>query len=186
MPSAVVGTISCWNSGYRLYNELWDPPQNDILDSSLWYQRATAFMDAVGLIGATTASHATIKMAMQLKLTTGKTMLAVLKGLNRDQRKMLAEEAIKLANPGVTWRQMKMFLKAGTFPKRYSQVQINHTVRTQLKDAFGAACGTIGSAYDGLVNKGANAAKNAVSPPKVEAPYYGSYVVGIAYSFESY
>jgi hypothetical protein len=186
-PAAIVGSLSCINSGVRLYNEVRHPERNDILDQHFWYQGAVAFMDAVGLFGATTAASATVKMVLHLRNTTGKTMLQVLKGLNRQQRKRLAEESVRLANPGISNQALKMFVNAGTFPKRYSTVQVSHTVKQQLKDAFGAACGYTGSAYDGLVNRAGNAAKDSVSPPPTpKQTVYGSYVLGLAYSFETF
>ncbi|MDB4986411.1 MAG: synthetase [Myxococcaceae bacterium] len=187
VPAALIGSISCGNSGYRLYNEFNDPTVNDDLDHQFRYQAAVAFMDAVGLIGATTATHATIKLVRHLKNTTGQTMLQVLKGLTRQQRKQFAEEAVRLANPRTSGQQLKMFVRAGTFPKRDTPFQISHTVTRQIKEALGAAAGFVGSAFDGLINKGVQAVKEAAHPssPRKQTDY-GNYVVGLAYSFETF
>jgi len=179
------GWISCGNSLIRLASEAWAPEVNDWLDTFAFYRVASNALDAIGLIGGLTAAAGTVKMALHLQRTTGKTMLQVLKGLSRQQRKELAEELIRINNPGISNKALKMFMRGNAIPKRYTPVQISHTVIRSLGDAFGALYGFAGSGYDGLINKGVHAITDEPAKPKPRQAY-GNYVVGIAHSFDTY
>lgn len=109
-----------------------------------------------------------IRMALKLRAVTGKTMVDVLKGLTRQQRRALAEEAVRLQNPGISGGQVKMLVRAGVFPKRFSTVQVTQAVRNQLRDALGAAISFTGSATGGFAQQA------------------GQYIVGVARSVEEY
>ncbi|MFT3925137.1 MAG: hypothetical protein QM778_21555 [Myxococcales bacterium] len=165
---AVSGSLQCANSMVRVWSEATDPHFNDMLDSQAWYTRTSAALDAISLIGAGASTVATLRMAKALQASTGKTMLAVLKGLTRQERKRIAEEAIRLQNPGITKAMLKRFVQAGLYPKRFTSEAVTHAIRDQLKDAIGAALSLVGSATSGLVRQA------------------GTYVVGVAQSVETY
>ena len=95
-------------------------------------------------------------------------MVEVLKGLSRQQRKQLAEEAVRMRNPGISNGELKVLVRAGVYPQRFTGTAISNAVKNQLKDALSAALGFTGSALTGVVREGAK------------------YVVGMAQSIETY
>lgn len=163
--ASVASSVQCANSAYRVYNEVTDPAENDWLDSQHWYQYTSTTLDVVSLAGAGAAGAATIKMALRLHRTTGKTMTEVLKGLSRQERRRIAEEVIRIENPGISNSMVKTMLRAGKYPKRFTQLQVSEAVRLQLKDALGASLSFTGSAMGGVVK---------------------GWTVGLAKSFETY
>jgi hypothetical protein len=179
------GWASCVNSGLRLMNEARLPEFNDWLDEQWAYTGLVNALDAVALIGGLTAAHSTVKMALHLRNTTGKGMLEVLKGLDRQQRKKLATELIRINNPGISNSMLKAMLRSGKVPKRFTPLQIDHTVKRQLSDSFGALCNYAGSSFDGLINKGVHGIVDRPAKPK-KGSVTGSYVAGIAYAFDTY
>jgi hypothetical protein len=104
-------------------------------------------------------------MALTLRRTTGKGMVEVLKGLTRQERARIAEEVIRIENPGISNKALKTMLRAGLYPKRFSGLEVSHAVRTQLKDALSAALSFTGSALSGTLRE---------------------YATGIVQSFETY
>jgi hypothetical protein len=146
VPMALAGTASCVNSGVRLYNEAYDPAENNRYDQSWWYSRTVAALDVIGLFGAVTGAHSTLTIFRHLKRTTGRSAVEILKSFNRTQRKALAEEAIRLANPGISWYSARMLAKAGIYPRVYTPLQMSDTVKKTLLDAYGAITGFGGSA----------------------------------------
>lgn len=165
---AVSGTAQCANSLVRVKNELSSPERNDHLDSLEWYTTTSTVLDIISLAGTAASVGATIRMAKALKATTGKTMIEVLKGLTRQQRKALAEETVRAANPGISNKMLKAYVAAGKYPKRFTNEAISIAVRNQLKDALNAAMSFVGSAMSGVVRQ------------------VSQYVVGIAQSVETY
>ena len=151
--AATASSAQCANSAYRLYNET-DYGNNEMnawLDSQAWYNSTTTVLDIVSVAGGVAAAGATIKMAINLSKTTGKSLNEVLKQLSRQERKRLTEELIRAQNPGISNKMLKMFVNAGKYPKRYSNLQISSSVKLQLKDAMGAAFSFAGSASGGII-----------------------------------
>jgi len=151
--AATASSIQCVNALGRVGAELWAPEKLDILDQEVWYQRTNVVLDGISLAGAAGSTAMTVRMAMRLRATTGKSMLAVLKGLTRQERRALAEEAIRLENPGLSNNAVKALVRAGAYPKRFTGLQISQTVKNQLKDALGAAITFTGSAMSGVVRQ---------------------------------
>lgn len=162
------GTLQCANSAVRVKNELSSPEQNDYLDSQEWYSTTSTVLDVISLAGSVASVGATIRMAKALKASTGKSMVEVLKGLTRQQRKAVAEEAIRAANPGISNKLLKAYVAAGKYPKRFANDAISTAVRNQLKDALNAAMSFVGSTMSGVVRQ------------------VSQYVVGVAQSVETY
>ena len=92
-------------------------------------------------------------MALALRKSTGKAMVEVLKGLSRQERARIAEEVVRIQNPGISNSALKTLVRAGIYPKRFTGLQVSHTVRTQLKDALSAALTFLESALGGLVRE---------------------------------
>lgn len=148
-----VGTAQCVNAGYRMWNETTHPERNDWLDDQAWYTSAMTAMDAIGLIGSAVSGAATIRMVQIARQGTGKSLLTVLKGLSRQERKKLTEEIIRAHNPGISGQEMKVLLSRGLFPKRYYNKEISKGVLRQLTDSVNATLGVVGSATGGIVKQ---------------------------------
>lgn len=161
----LASSAQCGNSVYRLYNEAVKPSDNDWLDSQHWYTSTSKALDLISLLGAATAVSATVRLALLARRTTGKTMTEVLKGLSRHERKRLTEEIIRMENPGISNKLLKQMVRAGTYPVRFTEMQISNAVRLQLKDALGAAFSFSGSVSSGVAR---------------------DFVVGLAKSFETH
>lgn len=168
MGAAGASSIQCVNAIGRAGAEVYAPHELDVLDSEGWYQKATLVLDGISLAGAAGSAAVTIRMALRLKAATTTSMVQVLKGLSRQQRRALAEEAIRIENPGISGGQVKMLVRGGIFPKRFTTLQINQAIKNQLRDALGAAISFSGSASSGLVRR------------------EGQYVLGLARSVETY
>jgi hypothetical protein len=166
--AATASSLACGNSLARVAGELYAPEAVDLFDSNGWYTSTVAALDAVSLLGVGASTAATIKMALAVRATTGKSMLEVLKGLSRQQRKRLAEEVVRAENPSISNSALKALVRAGKYPKRFSGLAVNQAIRNQLKDALGAALSFSGSAASGVVRQSAG------------------YVAGLAYGFETY
>ncbi|WDE09115.1 hypothetical protein SG34_030580 [Thalassomonas viridans] len=153
--AAAAGTASflqCINGGLRIRNELNDPELNDYLDSQEWYQHITFSLDVISLAGAIAAGAATLKAVKLLQANTNKSTINILKGLSRPEKKRLTQDIIRLNHPGISNKLLKGLVRNGNFPKRYTGIQINHTLKLQLKDAIGASMSFAGSALSGTIN----------------------------------
>ena len=149
--AAIASSAQCANSTVRVYNETTRPELNDWLDSQEWYATTSTVIDVVSITGAAAATGATIKLVLATRRATGKTLTEVLGGLNRQQRKLLTEELIRAQNPGISNKTLKIFVRAGKYPKRFTQLQLSHATRRQLQDALAAALSFSGSAATGTI-----------------------------------
>jgi hypothetical protein len=105
-------SIQCVNAVGRVGMEIYAPDELDVLDSEGWYQKANKVLDGISLAGAAASGAVTIRMALRLRASTMKGMIQVLKGLTRQQRAAIAEEAIKIENPGISGGQIKMLVRS--------------------------------------------------------------------------
>lgn len=161
--------IQCGNSLVRVANEMWgEAGANDALDRQEWYSATSIALDTLSVFGAAAAGATTIKMALALRRSTGQSMVSVLKGLSRQQRKRIAEDLVRVENPGISNKMLKAMVRAGAYPRRFRQLDVSRAVRSQLKDALSAALGFTGSATGGVVRRG------------------GEYMVSIAEGFRPY
>ena len=166
--AAVAASGQCANSFVRIASEAGDPGLNDWLDREQWYIATAYALDTISVFGAAAATGTTLKMALALRKSTGKSMLQILKGLSRQERKHLAEELVRAENPGISNSKVKALVRTGVYPKRFRPKTISDAVVRQLKDALGAGLGFTGSATGGVVRQG------------------GAYAVGLVESFEAY
>ena len=187
---AVSGSVQCANSAVRIYGELFDEDLLNVLDSDFWYTNIMRALDAISLVGAGAGAYGTLRMVLALRASTGRGMLEVLKGLSRQQRKRLAEEVVRLENPGISNGALKALVRAGEFPKRFTQLGVNQAIRNQLKDALNAALGLASSATGGLVREAGGYIASSSEPEgrslSVSRPDAVGYVVGVAQTFETY
>lgn len=149
--AAAASSVQCVNGVGRVATEFYAPDQLDVLDQQSWYQHTSSAIDAISILGAVAASAITIKLVLQLKATTGKTVSSILKGLSRQERRRLAEELVRAQNPGMSSKQLKLLVSQGIYPKRFAKWQVPNALRRQLLDAVGAAMSFTGSSLSGVV-----------------------------------
>ncbi len=150
--ASAASSAQCFNGIARSGLEVAAPQVNDFLDSQEWYQNMTTALDIISLAGAVAAGAATLKTVKLLMANSGKSASSILKGLSRSERKRLTQEVIRLNNPGVSNKLLKSMVNSGSFPKRYSGIQITQSLKLQLKDTIGAAMSFSGSGLSGNVN----------------------------------
>jgi hypothetical protein len=176
LAGSVASTLQCVNAGVRLYNETHEPEDNDWLDSHAWYTATSDALDVLALAGVAISGAASLQMVRVAQRTTGKSLVAVLKGLSRQERRRLTEEIIRSQNRGISNGRLKAMIRAGIYPSRYTGLQVSEGVRRQLMDALGASISFAGSATGGLVGKAISASGSVSSP---------QYAVGFAQAFET-
>jgi hypothetical protein len=150
-----VGYAQCVVAIARTGAELYAPTINVDLDNSEWYPVVSNIMDGLGLAGAAIGGAGMMKTVLVLKKTSGKSMLTILKGLSRQERKRLTEELLQSTNQSLSRGKIKdlVALKVKGFPKRFATKAINVGIREQLLNAVGAVGGFAGSATSGLVSQ---------------------------------
>lgn len=150
--AATASSLQCANSGFRLFNETdyGDLKVNSWLDSQEWYTHTSTALDVISVGGAAGSIGATLKTVLSLR-KAGTPLKQALSGLSRQQRKRLTEEIIRANSPGISNKVMKALVAAGKYPKRFTNFEINNSLRLQLKDAIGAALSFSGSATGGII-----------------------------------
>lgn len=149
--AALAGGTQCVNSIFRTGMEVVDPERLDYLDSEVWYTHASNALDVISLAGAGAATYSAIRSAQALKASSGKSYRQALAGLNRQERKRLTEEIIRRNHPGVSNRVLKIMVRSGGYPTRYTTRQINQALRNQIKDSVAASLSFYGSMTAGVV-----------------------------------
>ncbi|WPN21555.1 NAD synthetase [Pseudomonas marginalis] len=145
----VASLFQCAAGAYRTVNEVWDPQRNDRLDSNAWYEGMMVALDAVSLLGVATSAVTTVKVINLAKRATGKSLREVLRGLSRQERAKLTDELLRIQDPRLTPKLLKLKQAAGNAPKRIPAAQIKPITTTHRNDAFAAALGLTGSAMSG-------------------------------------
>ncbi|MPW28122.1 hypothetical protein F9L16_03810 [Agarivorans sp. B2Z047] len=149
--AGIASGAQCLNGLGRSVTEVASPESLDWLDSQEWYAAANTTLDVISLGGAVAAGATTIKMVQTLRLTTSKSLLEILKGLTRSERKRLTMEIQRLNLPGVSKSALKALTNSGKLTKRYSSQALVNAVSLNVKDAVGASLSVTGSAYGGTL-----------------------------------
>jgi hypothetical protein len=165
------GIGQCGVAAFRVGAELYNPQVNIDMDNWEIYQLIATGMDVVGLAGALGSAASITKAVYILKGSTGKSMVDIIKGLSRQERKRLTEEILRSTNPGLSNTKMKMMRLAKPALKRFTPKAVSDGIRKQLMDAVGAMGNVGGSALSGTINQ-------AFSGPD------GDYIVGLVSAYE--
>lgn len=144
-------TIQCGMGIARIKFEYSKPEYNDYLDSSDWYTNMSNALDIIALAGAGGSLKQFANVKVIVKSSTGKGIKDALKGLNRQQRKALTDEVIKLNHPGVPRKVLKALVLKGHVPKRLPQRAINASIMISLTDALSGSLTVFGSVTNGFV-----------------------------------
>jgi hypothetical protein len=110
-------------------------------------------LDGIGLAGAAISVGGTTKMVLMIRRTTGKSMLAILRGLNRQERLLLTKEILRDSNGGISNGAIKELQYLRVAPKRYDTRAINLGIARQLSDTVNATIGVSGSFKNGLLDQ---------------------------------
>ena len=149
--AAVASTAQCISGVIRTGSEAAFPEFNDYLDNETWYQAATVVLDGVALLGVASSAMVTVKVVTTTTKVTGKTTRQVLKSLTRQERKKLNDELLRIRDPNLTFKQLKLEKAAGNLPKRISATQIQQATAAHIMDAAAASLGLTSSAISGNV-----------------------------------
>jgi hypothetical protein len=149
--AASASTVQCGNAAVRVYNEVKDPQANDDLDSDAWYSNTILVMDVLSVANAFAGATGVARTLIRMKRAGGKPWLELLKGLSRADRRRLVEEIIRAKNPGISNSQLKMLVRSGQYPVRFSGAQISAAMRIALLEATGALTDVSGSSREGGV-----------------------------------
>ncbi|MDL2184779.1 NAD synthetase [Pseudomonas sp. ChxA] len=147
--AAAAGTVQCIAGVLRTASEAAFPEFNDYLDSEPWYQDATAVLDGLALLGITTSMLVTVKAITTTTQVTGKSIRQVLKGLTRQERAKLNDELLKIRDPRLTSRLLKLEKANGKLSKRISAAAMQHATATHIMDALAASLSFTSSATNG-------------------------------------
>lgn len=149
--AAVAGTVQCIAGVIRTGSEAAFPELNDYLDSEPWYQDATVVLDSVALLGVATSMLVTVKAVNTATRVSGKSVRQVLKGLTRQERAKLNNELLRIRDPRLTPKLLKLEKSASRVAKRISATQMQHATATHIMDVLAASLSFTSSATSGNV-----------------------------------
>ena len=148
--AALASSAQCGISSGRVINELYSPGINEQhLDSETWYNVSTHILDAISIIGSTAGLGQTARRVLQIRSSTGKSLNQIIKGLNRAERKRLAQDLARYNNVANTRRQFIRMSRAGEIPKLFTRHQINSLLTHELLNAIGTTLSYAGSGTGG-------------------------------------
>ena len=131
--------------------EAFAPQYLDRLDNETWYQAVVTTLDAIALLGVATSALTTIKTVNTATRVTGKPLKQILKGLNRQERARLNDELLRLRDPRLTLKILKVEQAAGVLPKRISATEMQLATTNHIRDALAATLGFASSSMPGNI-----------------------------------
>ncbi|SDR31300.1 hypothetical protein SAMN04490186_5002 [Pseudomonas grimontii] len=131
--------------------EAFAPQYLDQLDNEAWYQAVDATLDAIASLGVATSAWTTIKTVNTATKVTGKPLRQVLKGLNRQERAKLNDELLRLQDPRLTLKLLKVKQANRVLPKRISATEMQLATVNHIRDALAATLGFASSSMPGNI-----------------------------------
>ena len=150
--AAVAGSVQCMAGVIRTGSEAVFPQVNDYLDSESWYQDATAVLDGISLLGVATSMLVTVNAVSTTTRVTGKPLRLVLKGLTRQERAKLNDEMLRIRDPRLTSKLLKLEKAMGRAPKRISATNMQRATATHIIDVLAASLSVTSSATNGNIS----------------------------------
>lgn len=150
--AATAASAQCVIGAVRTYSEVRRPGINDYLDSAEWFQIVSTVLDGLSLAGVGSSAVTTLRLLRMVKVGTGKTFLSALKGLSRQERKALTAELLRMQDPRLTPKLLKLKQAEGALAKRFTPTQLRHATITTIKDSLNASLGVVGSAVSGNIH----------------------------------
>lgn len=149
--AATASSAQCLNGVGRTGLEAFSPDYKDFIDSQEWYQEATKALDLISLAGVGASGLSVAKGIINLKATSSRSFMDILKSMTRAERTRLSKELAQANTPGLSNKVFKQMVRAGEIPKRFTQHSINQGLMLSIKDAIGATLSFSGSAFSGNV-----------------------------------
>ncbi|TFY90695.1 NAD synthetase [Pseudomonas nabeulensis] len=131
--------------------EAFAPHYLDQLDNDAWYQAVSATLDAISLLGVATSALSIIKTVNTATKVTGKPLRQVLKGLNRQERAKLNDELLRLQDPRLTVKLLKVKQASRALPKRISAIEMQMATVNHIREAVAATLGFASSSMPGNI-----------------------------------
>jgi hypothetical protein len=149
----VSSSAQCLNGGWRVFNEMLNPSRNDELDSERWYTVTSDVLDAVSVAGGVAGLGQAAQVAIRLGRTSGRPLLEILRGMNRAERKRLAQDLAKYAGEAATRRQFIRLARAGRVPSVFTRAQVDKAILSEILSSISSGLDLAGSAAFGVVRK---------------------------------
>ncbi|GGL48820.1 hypothetical protein GCM10009091_33340 [Pseudomonas brenneri] len=150
--AAVASTTQCIAGALRTGIEAYAPTLNDALDSEAWYQAVMNILDGIAVLGIAASALTTMKVVNMTTKATGKSLRQALRGLTRQERIKLNNELLKIQDPRLTPKLLKLKQATGSLPKRISTTEIQASTASHIRDAMAATLGLGSSAMSGNIN----------------------------------
>jgi hypothetical protein len=131
----LTASLSCGMSVGRLWNVGHDPDLNRILDKSEWYSVVGNIIEVIDLADAAHTGLKTITKYRALRKATSSSMVELLRGASRDDRKRIAEEMAIFTGEASSRRSFLRMVRQGRLPRLYEVKQIREEVAKTLLDA---------------------------------------------------
>ncbi len=149
---AVATSLQCGLSTGRVIDHFIDPEYTALLDSEEWYNTANDVLDIVADVGAVASVGVAVQGLIRLQRASGRSFKAILKGMNRAERKRLARELAEYAGKKSS-KQIKALVRAGELASIYTQKTVDMALKKWLLDSISSALTIAGSAGMGVVQK---------------------------------
>ena len=149
--AAAASAAQCLIGLGRTGVEAFSPQTIDRLDGEDWYQATVAVLDGIALLGVTTSALTAVKTISLSTKVTGKPIQQVLRGLTRQERVKLNNELLRIQDPRLTTKLLKLKQAAGTATKRISATNMQQATSNHIKDVLAATLGFSSSMASGNV-----------------------------------
>lgn len=151
---AAASAAQCGVSVGRLVNEFHDPGSNDrYLDSEAWYRTTSDILDAISVIGGVASLGQTAQALLRLSRTSGRPLWAILQGMERAERKRLAQDLARYTGKAPTRNQFVKLVRAGRVPKIFTQQQVTRAMTNELLNTISGSLTVASSSGFGVVRK---------------------------------
>jgi hypothetical protein len=149
--AALASAAQCGISAGRVINELYSPGLNEqYLDSETWYNVTANTLDVISLAGGIAGLGQTGQAVLRLQASSKKTLKEIIRGLNRAERKKLAQDIALYTNQAQTRKQFIRLAKEGRIPKIFRRHEINDLLVHHLLNSIGTAFSFAGSSVNGV------------------------------------
>lgn len=163
-PLAVISTLGtyataaqCLNGALRLVDIYTNEGKGvKWVDSKEWYNATTMALDMISLAGAGRDLYVAVKTYRVFKKTSSFARVSMnnwLSKLSDKQRVTISREIIKHFNPGVTEKQISMWLTANKYPKMIDSEKAILELNQQINNAIMASMAFSGSAIGGILSR---------------------------------
>jgi hypothetical protein len=160
VPTLSASALQCGLSLGRVSNSLFAPENNQDLDSSGWFSKTSTVLDAISLLDAVRGAGEVSRLAIQLRKSSNRPFVEILKSMSRTERKQLAEEIGRYTTEAATRKQFLSMVRSGKLARVLTQQKVDALLREKLLTTVSGALAIGGSALprhvsttSGLINE---------------------------------